>query len=346
MMRSSRHYTIARRWIAAASLATMPSLAGAQGDRPAAPPPLHWESVAWDPEHGRLILFGGTGPADYLSTTWEWDGTRWSTLADSASSPGARHAHAMGWDALRSRVVLFGGLLESRDTTIPSAQRARRFCDTWALKDATWTRIDRGGACAIEGVDAASIVSRGTGGDLLLVEGPRAPATDGTLARVRLWRWSDTTWTLADSSGPRRSPDTNGRAAYDERRSVLVVPILGGPDAGVWEWDGVRWKHVRAVGPPARRNFGIAYDARRARVVLLGGLAANPRRWLGDHWTWDGASWTEVPTATMQPSARSHTTLLNDARGGRLLYFGGASEQGIRRELWVFDAHGWKAVEK
>jgi hypothetical protein len=48
----------------------------------------------------------------------------------------------------------------------------------------------------------------------------------------------------------------------------------------------------------------------------------------------------------MQPSARSHTTLLNDARGGRLLYFGGASEQGIRRELWVFDAHGWKAVEK
>ena len=99
-----------------------PSLARAQTELP---PPLHWESAAFDPERGRLVLFGGTGPAGYLSSTLQWNGTRWSAIADSASSPGARHAHAMGWDAARSRVVLFGGIHESRDTTIPPAQRER-----------------------------------------------------------------------------------------------------------------------------------------------------------------------------------------------------------------------------
>ena len=30
------------------------------------------------------------------------------------------------------------------------------------------------------------------------------------------------------------------------------------------------------------------------RVALIGGLAPAPRRPLGDHWTWDGARWSEV----------------------------------------------------
>jgi hypothetical protein len=45
----------------------------------------------------------------------------------------------------------------------------------------------------------------------------------------------------------------------------------------------------------------------------------------------------------VQPSARSHATLLDDRRAGRLLYFGGASDRGaIHRELWIFDRDGWR----
>ncbi len=339
------HRAIARLF-AALALVSAPSPARAQTTDTLSPPPVHWESVAFDAARGRLVLFGGAAIAGaYLSETWQWDGTRWTTLADSASSPGPRHAHAMGYDRARSRVVLFGGMVESQDRSIPIAQRERRFCDTWALGGARWSRIDRGdgGACAIEGVGAASLLSRGPRGGLLLVEGPREPADDGTLARIRLWRWTDTSWALLDDRGPRRWPDANGGVAFDERRAVLVVPVLGGPDAGVWEWDGTRWRHLRVAGPPARRNFGIAYDSRRQRVVLIGGLTPDPRTWLGDHWTWDGSAWTELPSAPVQPSPRSHATLVDDRRAGRLLYFGGASDRGaIHRELWIFDRDGWR----
>jgi hypothetical protein len=137
--------------------------------------------------------------------------------------------------------------------------------------------------------------------------------------------------------------NANGAAAWDEARSVIVVPVLGGPDGGVWEWDGARWRHVRVeAAPPPRRNYAIAYDSRRRRVALIGGLAPAPRRPLGDHWTWDGTTWSEVASAPVQPSPRSHARLANDARNGRLLYFGGVSAQGLQRELWIFDADGWR----
>jgi hypothetical protein len=295
----SRVYRVTVPLLTALALACAPSPGRAQATDTLAPPPVHWESVAFDAASGRLVVFGGAAVAGaYLSQTWGWDGTRWTTLADSASSPGPRHAHAMGYDRARSRVVLFGGMVESQDRSIPIAQRERRLCDTWALEGAKWTRIDRGtGACAIEGVGAASLLSRGARGGLLLVEGPREPADDGTLARVRLWRWTDTSWTLLDDRGPRRWPESNG---------------------------------------------GVAYDSRRERVVLVGGLTRDPRRWLGDHWTWDGSAWTELPSEPMQPPPRSHATLLDDPRAGRLLYFGGASDRGVLRELWILGRDGWR----
>ena len=306
-----------------------------------APPALHWEGVAFDPDRQRLVVFGGTSSrGSYLTETWAWDGSGWATVVDSASGPGARHAHGMGYDAARRRIVLFGGAVASRDTTIPPAQRERDLCDSWWLDGARWTR-DADTDCPISRTTAVSFASRGVRGGLLLVEGPAAPG-DTAPRRVRLWRRDGTRWTLADSAGPRRSPIAAGGVAFDERRGVLVMPILAGPDSGVWEWNGARWRHVRAAGPAPRRNYAIAYDSRRERVALIGGLAPSPRRPLADHWTWDGTAWTELPTTGTAPAARSHATLVNDARSGRLLLFGGAGAGGLQRELWIFDRDGWR----
>ena len=338
MCRAARSVTRLRPLVATLALLAAAPAAGAQT---AGPPGLHWEGVAFDPERQRLVVFGGvTSAGTYLAETWAWDGRGWTTLAETASSPGPRHAHAMGYDATRHRVVLFGGAFESRDTTIPPARRERALCDVWWLEDATWTRA-ADADCPIDRTAAASLVSRAARGEMLLVEGPAAPG-DTTPRRLRVWRRDGARWTLADSAGPRRSPIANGGVAFDERRGVLVVPMLAGPDSGVWEWNGARWRHVRAAGPAPRRNYAIAYDSRRERVVLIGGLAPSPRRPLADHWTWDGATWTETPSAGVAPAARSHATLLNDTRNGRLLYFGGAGAGGLQRELWIFDREGWR----
>jgi hypothetical protein len=309
----------------------------------AAPPGLHWEQVAYDAASGRLIVFGGATAAGALpAMTWAWDGDRWTVVADSAAGPGARHAHAMAFDAERRRVVLFGGLLESRDTTRPAAERVRRLCDTWALEDRAWRRLDDGASCPTDRVAAASLVWDTRARALLLVDAPATGPTDTVVRPLRLWRLLSGGWAPEDSSGPRRSRMSAGGVAWDARRGVLVVPVLDGPDAGVWEWDGRRWRHARATGPAPRRNFGLAYDARRGRVLLVGGLAASPRRPLDDRWTWDGASWTREPDDPAAPGARSHASLVTDAARGRLLYFGGAGPAGLLRELWILDRGGWR----
>lgn len=340
--------TLARLLLPVVTLVIAPARIAAQTQQPAEPPGLHWESVAFDSDRGRILLFGGVGRVGaYLSETWQWDGARWTTLVDSASSPGPRSGHAMVFDKSRSRVVLFGGSFESMDRPLGPVKSTTRLCDTWALTGSAWTRIDRG-ACAIEGVRAASLVARGARDDLLLMEGWRASASDGAPQRMRLWRWADTTWVPLDSSGPRRSRESNLGAAFDDVRSVLVVPVLGGPDAGVWEWDGVRWRHLRVVMPPTRMAYAIAYDSRRQRVALIGGVVPASsgkfadHQWLHDHWTWDGSAWTEVPTARLQPTGRAWATLLDDRRRERLLYVGGVNQRGVLRTLWFFDRDGWR----
>ena len=305
--------------LAALALVVAPSVR-AQSDAAPTPPAVHWENLAFDPVRQRLVLFGGvTSAGTYLAGTWAWNGDRWAMLVDSASSPGPRHAHAMTYDAASSTVTVFGGMFDTRDAALPTAERERPLCDTWSLKDSTWTRA-ADTTCAIAATAAVTLIAPGTRDALTLVEGARA-SLDTQPLPLRLFRRDTAGWTLIDSAGPRRLLNANGGVAYDEARSVLVVPVLGGPDGGVWEWDGARWRRVRVeAGPPPRRNYAIAYDSRRQRVALIGGLASEPRRPLGDHWTWDGAGWSEVASAPVQPSARSHARLVNDARNGRLLY--------------------------
>src|SRR5687768_7228491 len=86
--------------------------------------PLHLESLAFDPDRRRLVLFGGSPE---LTGTWEWDSARWSQVVDSAHSPHPRAGAPMAWDPGRRRLVMFGG--QSRRA--PNAPPWR--CDTWTF---------------------------------------------------------------------------------------------------------------------------------------------------------------------------------------------------------------------
>jgi hypothetical protein len=43
-----------------------------------------------------------------------------------------------------------------------------------------------------------------------------------------------------------------------------------------WEWDGTQWQEVATAGPEARYRHAMAYDTARMRVVLFGGIGAEP----------------------------------------------------------------------
>lgn len=102
------------------------------------------------------------------------------------------------------------------------------------------------------------------------------------------------------------------------------------------------WMQVAATGPSARTFAAMAYDEKRARVTLFGGTCAEGC--CDDTWTWDGASWSKLPTAA-QPQARSGATMSWDAQREELLLANGSACDEYAepfRDLWSFDGTIWK----
>lgn len=66
-------------------------------------------AIAFDAQHGRSVLFGGSSASGYSGDTWEWNGTAWLQAGSSGTGPQARDGHAMAYDSQRARLVLFGG---------------------------------------------------------------------------------------------------------------------------------------------------------------------------------------------------------------------------------------------
>jgi hypothetical protein len=56
---------------------------------------------------------------------------------------------------------------------------------------------------------------------------------------------------------------------------------------------------------------------------------------LGDTWTWNGATWTELSPAT-SPPARASAVLASDPATGQLVLFGGNSTNGNLADTWAY----------
>ena len=89
------------------------------------PAPRAGASMAFDPELGQVVLFGGTGAT---GDTWIWDGTAWSEVPAPTPPPGRANAAMTGPDS--GSVLRFGGW----DGQVRTA-------DTWRLRGGLWSAI-------------------------------------------------------------------------------------------------------------------------------------------------------------------------------------------------------------
>ena len=72
-------------------------------------PSARYEAVAvFDPELGKVVLFGGAACPKLDAGFWSWDGKAW-TDSSGATEPSPRFAAAAVYDSTRHFVVLFGG---------------------------------------------------------------------------------------------------------------------------------------------------------------------------------------------------------------------------------------------
>jgi Galactose oxidase, central domain len=131
--------------------------------------------------------------------------------------------------------------------------------------------------------------------------------------------------------------------AYDARRGLTLLYGDRGRDATtLWAWDGNHWTAFDAPGPGLRRHIKLAYDERRDRVVLFGGLDDSGRQFMGDTWEWDGQRWTRVATAG--PPPRSSYAMTYDPSSRRVVLFGGLTPDSVYADLWAWDGTRWERL--
>jgi hypothetical protein len=228
--------------------------------------PVAGQLLAYSAARQRLIAFGTTD--QYVTETWEWDGSSWTQLAD--TGPKARFASAMTCDSDRDVVVLFGGNLVSK----PAASGPGNGSDTWEWNGAEWTQREdqgpegrRGHAMAYDAARKQTVLFGGASVRPEL-------GFPGIREFGDTWVWNGQSWRQAAGFGP--SKRCLHSMAYDDALGQTV--LFGGvqPPSKVyfgdtWEWDGKRWAQFQDIGPSGRYDAKIAYDSSRKCMVLFGG---------------------------------------------------------------------------
>lgn len=107
-----------------------------------------------------------------------------------------------------------------------------------------------------------------------------------------------------------------------------------------WLWDGARWL---LQGPPqSPKTFGgehpMTWDAKLNLVLLYDWTGSFLAPALDQTWSWDGTTWTQLPT-TSAPAGSQGTGLLVYDPGRKLTVFCGQSSNGP--VTWTFDGTSW-----
>jgi hypothetical protein len=134
--------------------------------------------------------------------------------------------------------------------------------------------------------------------------------------------------------------------------AYAVCPAFPTPkhesDTWVMEVGCGAWKKIEGDSPGSRARAAMATDSQKNRAVLFGGRtragASGAYTLFNDVWAFDfGAeAWSKIETTGQAPSARANAAAAYDAKGNRLLVFGGnTSTSGTafapQNDTWALD---------
>jgi len=250
----------------------------------------------------------------------------------------ARYGHAMVYDIARRQMFLFGGYTAKGDY----------LGDTWIRTDGMWIQqVPPNNPNPRHG---HTLVYDDTHNQVLLFGGQNA---EGAYLND-LWAWDGTDWkqllpTDESVDGTPNSPParTQHGAAYHTATQQLV--LFGGYNGGgaledTWLWDDSGWQQAtvnesqNSTSPPKRLRHGMAYHRDQQVVMLFGGSSdfTDSASLFNDSWTWDGAGWQRIETATQPPPSADHR-MAYVADQQQVILLGG----GLQNALWFWSDEGW-----
>lgn len=261
-------------------------------------------TLAWDGTRQRVTLLATRSDpmvAIHYNAVWEWDGNDWtdrSAPAQSIDGWGTFQA-APAWDADRRQLVMKA----SEETITYDGQQWRVTTDTGP-----------------QPIGSQSPIVFDTARHQLVL-------FDGSIT----WTWDGTQWSRLTQPN---SPRLVALVTDTVRNRVLGFELDQPPNVTTWEWDRREWKQLTASNPPSGRQFSVAFDSQRDRVVLFG---AN------ETWEFDGATstWSKRAPAH-QPQLREEASMAYDPIRQRVLLFGGRVPLGVTLgDAWEWDGTDW-----
>jgi hypothetical protein len=301
----------------------------------AAPPRRAHHALVYDAGREVVLLTAGSTPIEggnrfrFFNDVWSFDGRSWRLLGESGVK---LSGVGLAYDSKRARVVSLGGYT------------GRPLDALRAWDGSEWNDLEN----HPEGAAAEAGLAYDAARDRLVAFG-------GSVAQGRFggttWEHDGAAWTKVDA--PVSPPARQAHAmAYDSARRRTVIfggsgePPPGGrrPKLGdTWEYDGRTWTRRDVEGPSPRLAMGAAFDSKRGRLILFGGLGESG--FLGDTWSWDGTAWKRL--AETGPEARAMGALAYDAKRDRIVLFGGRKgfPDGDLDDTWEFDGAAWRRFE-
>ena len=258
-------------------------------------------ALAYDEVAKTIVMFGGVDDTDLSDQLWEWNGTSWKQACGDGTActgPSARYEHTMIWDSNRQRIVVFGGCTAGNGSSCTTDSD-----EVWEWNGSTrsWTqRCGSGTACSGPSArNAHGMVYDDNRGVGVMFGG--CTSWGGAYCSTpsdEVWEWNGSAWrqvcgTGTACSGPATLADF--AMTYDSSRGVAL--IHSGVDGGIiyfdtWEWNGSSWNMlcgagINCLGPPARFQHAMSFDAVRGQVVMFGGQYMDQN---DETWFWDGGA--------------------------------------------------------
>jgi len=290
------------------------------------PGPRDGAAAAFDARRGVAVLFGGSTDA----STWEFNDSAWRRVV-TATAPAPRRGHGMVFDAARGRIALFGGERLSDGALLN---------DLWTFDGTNWRLV----TAALSPSPRAEfgLAFDASRGRTVLFGGRSAHGALGDT-----WLFDGSAWRLLPS--PRSPvPRFQAQMAYDGFHQVTV--LNGGIDPAAhigqlndtWEFDGATWQEADTRGNvPPTWNGVLTFDPRRRQMILSGGAVRDPARLLSGQQviptaaarTYDGVSWTALPTLVTLPARAGHAAVQDPVRDALLVHGGHAA--GALADSWT-----------
>lgn len=255
----------------------------------AAPPARMGAALAFDPQDGYVLLFGGVGANNVtLNDTWQYVGGSWTPIATASGAvPPARAFAQAAFVPSIDAVVLFGGV----------SPTGHPLGDSWTFANGAWTNRSgsfantpparAAGVLAYDPADGYAVLFGGLGA---------CGAYCGDTWTFGAAGWNNVTAALPTAPAPR----ANTTLSFDASRNVLL--LYGGWDGAAmsdtWSFSGGTWRSLTAnlsVSPGARYGSASTFDSLDGYLLLFGGVIGG-----GHTSTWGLLS---PLTTSLQPQA-------------------------------------------